>query len=266
MVLSPGRSEFIEKYYEVVGELQARGFVVLVHDWRGQGLSERLLADRLRGHAVGVGDFVSDYRSLLNSFEHRLPKPWINLAHSMGGALTTMALLSGETRFAGSFLSAPMFGLNTGRLPTVLVRGITWFAARYGFGRTLVPVGEAPGVRLTHDEERERRWRSQYEAYPELRLGGFTWGWLDAAFHTVDRVGRDRRLTQVDHPVVVLAAEFEDLVDNQASAAVAGRVPRGRFLEIEGAFHELFMETDPIRARVWAEFDAMADAVTPRRA
>jgi lysophospholipase len=213
-----------------------------------------------------VGAFVSDFRALLDRFEARLPKPWINLSHSMGGALTTMALLDGERRFAGSLLSAPMFGLNTGRFPTFIARRVTWFAARYGFAGALVPIGEAPGVRLTHDEARERLWRSQYEAYPDLQLGGFTWGWLDAAFHTVGRLGRDRRLKDIDHPVVVLAAEFEDLVSNQASAAVAGRIPKGRFLEVEGAFHELLMETNPIRERVWAEFDVLADQVTPRPA
>ena len=41
----PGRSEFIEKYFEVVGELRRRGFAVAVLDWRGQGGSGRLLQE-----------------------------------------------------------------------------------------------------------------------------------------------------------------------------------------------------------------------------
>ena len=46
VVLFGGRGEFIEKYAtEVVGELLARGFAVLSMDWRGQGLSSRMLAD-----------------------------------------------------------------------------------------------------------------------------------------------------------------------------------------------------------------------------
>ena len=35
VVLSGGRTEPIEKYFEVITELQGRGFVVLAHDWRG---------------------------------------------------------------------------------------------------------------------------------------------------------------------------------------------------------------------------------------
>jgi lysophospholipase len=114
VVVSPGRSEPIEKYFEVVQDLLDRGFVVLVHDWRGQGLSFRALPDRLKGHAAGFKEFLGDYEALLTAFETRLPKPWIALGHSMGGCLTMLALAAGETRFAAAVLSAPMVGLNTG--------------------------------------------------------------------------------------------------------------------------------------------------------
>ena len=46
----PGRAEFIEKYFEVVGELRRRGFAVSVLDWRGQGGSGRLMRNSLKGH------------------------------------------------------------------------------------------------------------------------------------------------------------------------------------------------------------------------
>jgi len=35
--LFQGRAEFIEKYFETVRELRARGFAVATMDWRGQG-------------------------------------------------------------------------------------------------------------------------------------------------------------------------------------------------------------------------------------
>ena len=35
--LFPGRAEFIEKYFETVRDLRARGFAVAALDWRGQG-------------------------------------------------------------------------------------------------------------------------------------------------------------------------------------------------------------------------------------
>ena len=49
-IVCPGRSEFIEKYFRVANQLLDRGFAVLILDWPGQGLSDRLLADRGKGH------------------------------------------------------------------------------------------------------------------------------------------------------------------------------------------------------------------------
>ncbi|HEY2483373.1 MAG TPA: alpha/beta hydrolase, partial [Caulobacteraceae bacterium] len=73
VVVSPGRTEPIEKYFEVADILMRRGFVVLVHDWRGHGLSQRVGPDT-RGHARGWRDFLTDYGALLTTFEARLPK------------------------------------------------------------------------------------------------------------------------------------------------------------------------------------------------
>ena len=49
-----GRAEFIEKYFETVRELRARGFAVATIDWRGQGGTERALADPRKGHVGSV--------------------------------------------------------------------------------------------------------------------------------------------------------------------------------------------------------------------
>ena len=47
--LFQGRAEFIEKYFETVRDLRARGFAVATMDWRGQGLSERALRNSPQG-------------------------------------------------------------------------------------------------------------------------------------------------------------------------------------------------------------------------
>jgi lysophospholipase len=36
-------------------------------------------------------------------------------------------------------------------------------------------------------------------------------------------------------------------------------LPKARYVEIEEAEHEILMETDTIRARFWAEFDAFIE-------
>lgn len=269
VVLSGGRTEVIEKYYETIGELQARGFVVLAHDWRGQGLSHRLLPDRLRGHAAGFDDFVEDYRCLLAHFESRLPRPWIALGHSMGGCLTLLSLAHGLPGFSAAVLSAPMLGLQVGGLPRWLAEGLSSLFSRlapgdYIFGRVGDPHGEAFEDNIvTHDARRYARNRAIYAAEPDLGLNGPTWSWLQFALLASRWLKRAEGPARIDYPVVCIAAGAEKLVDNADQREILKRIPNGRWTEIPGAFHELLQETDDVRAAFWREFDAVADAVAP---
>ncbi len=46
--LFQGRAEFIEKYFETVRDLRARGFAVATLDWRGQGCRTARCATRAK--------------------------------------------------------------------------------------------------------------------------------------------------------------------------------------------------------------------------
>ena len=265
VVLSPGRTEPIEKYFEVAAILTGRGFFVLVHDWRGHGLSLRPAGDT-RGHANGYRDFMADYAALLAAFEARLPRPWIALGHSMGGCLTLLALALGERRFAGAILSAPMLGLQTGGVPVflaaLLARGLT------AVGRGSDLASRAPAAPetfdnnvLTHDAARYQRNVDQVAEHPKLAVGPPTWGWLDFAFQATGVLQRGPGTPQISLPLTVVAAGEERLVDNASLERVTARVPGSRFLTFPGAYHEILQETDPIQAQFWAEFDALAARV-----
>jgi lysophospholipase len=58
-----------------------------------------------------------------------------------------------------------------------------------------------------------------------------------------------------------VAAGEERLVDNAKLKAIAARLPHGRYVEIPGAYHEILMETDALRAPLWREFDALAGSI-----
>ncbi len=267
VVLSPGRTEPIEKYFEVVQDLQAKGYVVLVHDWRGQGLSHRALPDRRKGHAHGWADFVADYGRLLDAFEPRLPKPWIAMAHSMGGCLTTLALANGQAgRFKAAILSAPMLGLQTGKRPAWAARALAWVMSRvdpggYVLGDPGDPFkGTFESDHLGHDRPRWDRYRAQIIACPDIALGGPTWGWLDFAFSACAWIATSPQAAKIDIPFTILGAGADHLVLPGAGEALAKRLPQGRYVGIPSAYHEIQMETDDIRAIFWREFDAVAAA------
>ena len=266
VVLSGGRTEPIEKYFEVIGELIGRGFTVLAHDWRGQGLSQRLLPDRLRGHASGSGDFVADYAALIAAFETRLPKPWLAVGHSMGGCLTILVLARGERRFAGAVLSAPMLGLHTTPIPPPLARLLAGALTLIGVGGGSTPGGDAASFEtniLTHDPRRYARNVGIVAAHPDLALGAPTWGWLAFAFSAMGELQKGAGVPKVEIPVTIVAAGEDRIVDNAGTRLVASRLPKGRYVEAAGAFHEVLQETDEIRAMFWREFDAMAGQMAP---
>lgn len=263
VLVSPGRTEPIEKYFEVVQDLRSRGFTVLVHDWRGHGLSARLLKDPFKGHALGWKPFLEDYAALLTAFEARLPKPWIGLGHSMGGGLTALALIEGERRLDGAVLSSPMMGVDFGRIPKHIVAALSRLATTIGCGGLYAarsdPLARFEGNVLTHDQGRWERTFVLLAQAPELQVGGVTWGWLDFAAGLSARLALAAADT-VAAPITIVAAGEERLVDNAASRAFAERV-RARYVEIPGARHEILMETDAVRAGFWREFDALAARV-----
>lgn len=263
VIVSPGRTESLEKYFETAGELSARGFQVLIHDWRGQGLSQRLLADRLRGHAEGFDDFAGDYAVILDAYQDRLPRPWIMLGHSMGGCLNLLTLARGEDRFAAAVLCAPMLRLNLSRINRVASGPLSRLFHSFGrggdyvMGQATSPWSTFPNNRLTHDPARYARQFALVQQYPDLALGGPTWGWLDSAIRCMAWLRTSPAVAGIRIPVTILSAQADLIVDNAAQAATAARLPRGKFVTVEGAFHEILQETDERRAVFWREFDAV---------
>jgi lysophospholipase len=271
IVLSGGRTEAIEKYFEVIQDFLDRGFVVLAHDWRGQGLSHRLLGDQLKGHADGAKDFLDDFRILLDAYAPRLPKPWVAVAHSMGGCLTLLAMAHGEDRFAGAIFSAPMLGVQTGGRPPSTVRMLVSIAKLLGRGRRYVlndpgkPFDDIFETNvLTHDRRRYARSCALLKVEPQLALGGPTWSWLDFALKATAELARPERLSHITVPVIIVSAEDDKLVDNSAQQAAARHLPQGKFINVPGAYHEILMETDEMRNFFMKAFDTLTGRVAPK--
>ncbi len=264
VIVSPGRTESLEKYFETAGELAARGYHVLIHDWRGQGLSQRLLDDRLRGHAENFDDFAADYAAILDAYESQLPRPWMMVGHSMGGCLNLLTLARGEDRFEAAVLCAPMLGLNLSRINRAVSGPLSRLFHSFGRGGSYVmgqaksPWATFPNNRLTHDPARYARQFALVQQDPELALGGPTWGWLNAAIRCMAWLRVAPSVGDVAIPVTILSAQADLIVDNAAQAATAARLRYGGLVTVEGAFHEILQETDERRAVFWREFDALA--------
>lgn len=261
-VLNTGRTEFIEKFYEVIGELNGRGLTVLTHDWRGQGLSQRLLDDRLKGHAHGADAFLDDFDRLL-AVHADLPRPWILVGHSMGGALSLLHLLRGGSPFDAAVLSSPMAGVNLhGRTEleanlAILAQNLLGHAKDYQSPPAGLPWDDVfAGNEVTHDAGRFARTVALLQAHNDLALSGPTWGWVDFALHAAKAIqaGDGAKVTL---PLRVVAAGDERLADAAATQRFCAKIAGAQCLVADGAFHEILMETDPVRGQFWEAFDAV---------
>jgi len=113
VIVCPGRTEFIEKYFEVGRDLQQMGFALVILDWPGQGLSERLLEDSRKGHIDQFETFMEALAKGLDALADRLPRPYVCLAHSMGGAIALAAIAQDLVKVDAAAFSAPMWGLKS---------------------------------------------------------------------------------------------------------------------------------------------------------
>ena len=113
ILLAQGRTEYIEKAYEWIKEFRSRGLHVAAFDFRGQGLSERLLPNRRRGYVKDFAQFQLDYDAAYAAFRGIVGAnvPMVVCGHSMGGLATTRFLSRRQSELAGAILSAPMLGL-----------------------------------------------------------------------------------------------------------------------------------------------------------
>lgn len=255
VVLFSGRTEYVEKYARVAEFFCDNDLSVISLDWRGQGLSDRALPDALTGHVTDFGDYQLDVAALHDmAIEMGLPRPFHLLAHSMGGCIGLRALHDGLDVDAVTF-SAPMWGIEMSPMTRPLAWSVSWIGRALGRGDRYTPgTGAASYVSetafetnlLTTDPEIFEWMQRQTREHPELTLGGPSLSWLFAALREMRwlRAARPPRC-----PALTFVGADEAIVDVAAIRHVMQRWPAGRLDVVEGARHELLMESAPVRQR-----------------
>ena len=264
-----GRGEFIEKYAtEVVGELLARGLSVFALDWRGQGLSDRPLEDRSKGHIDNFSTYVADLRLFLDKVvAPAAPRPILALCHSMGAHVVMRELAeNGSGPFAAGVLVSPMTALKREamlRSVLMLMPEVPAVEERYlfGTGPFVLLAREFNANFVTHDERRYRFTDQWFTADPRLAVGGPTLGWARQAVRSMSLAVAPGYLERIELPLLLVSAGQDPLIESRSHEPIAARLRRGEHLTIAGAKHEVMMETDDLRALFWEAFDRLARAI-----
>jgi len=264
-VLLNGQTEFIEKYFEVIDELRARGFSVATMDWRGQGDSTRMTLDSRKSFVGDFSEYDNDLDTLLNWIVAPMlgsgEKP-VALAHSMGAHILLRHLTRKPGSFRACILSAPMIAISFRGQREFLVRAVTryhiWRGQHAGWvwgmeARDPHKVSFATQL-VTSDPQRFERTQILLREHPDLRLAGATWGWLAAAIASMDWL--KPKAETITTPLLVVGAGKDRICLTPQTKAFAARLPHADYVEISSAEHEILMERSPIRAEFWAAFDA----------
>lgn len=261
-VLLSGRTEYLEKMSIPAAALVARGISVVSLDWRGQGLSDRAVTPRMKGHVSDFAEFQQDLVAVLDHPEASLPAgPQLLMGHSMGGAIAAQAL-QGDlgARFDAAVLSAPMLGINV----PVAMRAAGWLTVRIarllGMLERWPPFGDqsTPYVLtdpsdncLTSDEDVWRWMVETARKTPDLMIAGPTIGWYGAATSAVKTIARG---PSARCPVLAVVGDRESVVS--APAIATGVRHLGGVVEtIPDGQHELLIERADIRAAAWSAID-----------
>lgn len=266
VLLLPGRSECVEKYGRAAGDLVARGYSVITIDWRGQGLADRALPDRMVGHVADFAEYQEDLDAMLRAAEGAgLPKPWYMMAHSMGGCIGLRALMRGLPVKAAVF-SAPMWGISMAAWLRPVAQMVTALAAPTRLAHRYAPTTgpetyllQVPfeGNVLTTDRDMWNYMRDQVQAVPDLALGGPSIAWLRAALKECAALAA---MPAPKVPAICALGTAEKVVDVPPVHLRMAAWGNGQLDLYPGCEHEIIMEGPATRKRFFDRAAALYDA------
>ena len=252
IIFSPGRTEFIEKYLETVADFTERGFNVLIVDPRGQGLSDRILEDKLKSYIDDFQTYADDLAFAASELDPLLPKPHIVMGHSMGGTIALQSVISGSINPSAVICSAPMLGLFD--IDSTIMKWTMQICTAMGLGTKNLPFQkQRSGLpipfninKLTSDKDRYRHWAAYFQTTPRLRLGPPTYGWIVAALKSMAYVNRNA--SELNIPCLIVAAGADPIATLNQMRPLLERQGGGIMLYLGPCMNyssnEMFIETN----------------------
>jgi lysophospholipase len=268
ILMFPGRTDYVEKYGLAGVRFGDAGYHTLAVDWRGQGLADRMVSDRLMGHVGEFQDYQKDVATVLAAArELDLPEPFYMIGHSMGGCIGLRALMNGLPVKAAAF-SAPMWGI----VMKPVVRPIAWVVSslmrptplsKY-YAPSTVPEpyvlkADFSDNRLTTDIDMFDYMRLHVREQTDLQLGGPSLQWLNEALREM------RTLSKMPSPTIPMhctVGSAEQIVERSHIDARCAKWPNSTLTIADGGEHEVMMEREGIREPLFDRIIALFDANT----
>lgn len=257
LVIVPGRSDPADRYQDIAEDMTRQGFTVFTLDHRGQGKSDRLCEDRLKGHVTDFNDYILDLKTFMDDFVK--PSESIGtflLSHSMGALISSLYDIDHPGQISGMVLSAPMFKINTGSYPEWCAHWIVSALTYFGYGESYIwgcgaiNLDQVPFENnyLTTSRSGFNQGKAFLKENPNLMVGAPTNQWTNEALNATQRFRS--QCSELKTPCLVLSAQADQVVSPQAHHDVAEQVENVFKLPIENAKHDLFSEKSKVRKGV----------------
>ena len=264
VILQSGRTEFIEKYYEVIEEFISRGYCVAAMDWRGQGLSERTSKNIRLGHIDNFEEYDKDLIKTLGLYGTLCPKSWIGFGHSMGGCLMASNFVDNEKNYEGLILCAPMLSIQSRPTLRFIINALGSISS-LGFKDFAINKPSWDHEKgwleeefndnfLTSDAYRFNRVYRLISKKHSLGVKGLSLGWIYEAIKRTDQFKDKKWGSCVEKPALLLNATQDRLVSPSGNVQILNRFKNSQIEDIDSR-HEIFMESDSIRNQAWQKVD-----------
>lgn len=260
VLLQQGHNEFIEKYYETIQEFLDRGYNVICFDWRGQGLSEKMIDNKNKQYIEDFSFYDEDLQEIVENFiNNNFPRPLIGIGHSMGGCIIFSSLKKNEEMFDKIILSAPMLGFRNERFLLPFINFTNLFFSKYNY-----MIGSKPNMgketpfeenELTSDPKRYNRTLKLVSLNPNIRLWGITNSWAKAAKKRLLYLREKNWAEEIKTEILFINSLDDKVVSPEQIISTAKRLQNAKIVNFQSVMHEIFMEKDIYRNKLWNEID-----------
>tara|TARA_B100001996_G_scaffold370862_1_gene345605 strand:+ start:597 stop:1553 length:957 start_codon:yes stop_codon:yes gene_type:complete len=265
ILLQQGHNEFIEKYYETIQELIDLKYDVVCFDWRGQGMSDRMLKSQNKQYIEDFSIHIEDMSFIVKTFiKENFKKPLFGIGHSMGGHNLLVSQTVLQKYFKAIVLSAPMLGFRYENLLFSLVNIMSYIGRKENYFPGSRPnMGkETPFSNndLTSDYERYKRTQKLVRKNPSIRLWGITNAWVKAVKDSLLNIRKSGYLESIKTPILIVNPLKDRVVNPYKTMDVAQRLPNCKIFNVDNIEHEILMEKDQFRKQFWKIFNDFIEA------
>ena len=254
-----GFTENAYKYAELIWSLLHLHFSVIAYDQRGHGRSWRDdgVPDPSITHVDHFSEYISDLKSVSESFKPDSSLPFFVFAHSMGGAVASLFLEEYQNVFSAAVLSSPMIAPHTGGVPAPLVSAFCIIAGFLGkskknpFFMKTYSGPEDFDTSCATDPQRFAWYDQIKSSITAFQNSVPSYQWSYEAIHVTEKILAPGAPERIDCPVLLFSAETDSSVLSSPQKDFVSRVPRGQYSLVSGSRHEIFRSENRILFPWW---------------